>query len=460
MERTRNERRRAGRRVEVEVMHYDAAGSAVGRAPGEPRPVILAAGAVPGDRLEVAVEREARAAVFGRALRVLKPSPDRVEPRCPIVAECGGCPWQAFAYPAQLERKREELLRAVRAIPALRDVPVSAVRGLADPYGYRTKIQMPVGGRAGALEIGFFRPGAHEIVDVVGAGGCAVQSAEGNRIVAEARQVLDRARVEPYDERRHDGVLRYLLLRVDGSGRRAALTLVVRTDRFPGRDRVVERLAKVRGVTGVAMNVQPARGNVVLGRRTERLAGRERVLVEVGGKRFLLSPTAFFQTNAAAAEVLVERVRAHLAGPYRTLVDLYCGVGLFARFLTDRAARVIGVEENRAAVADAEAGAALVKEEKVSFVAAPAEAWALEAAPADALVLDPPRAGCEGRLLELVAKRLRPREIAYVSCAPPTLLRDLASLARLGYRTRAIDPVDMFPHTPHLECVAAIEKAS
>ncbi|HVY61014.1 MAG TPA: 23S rRNA (uracil-5-)-methyltransferase RumA, partial [Planctomycetota bacterium] len=257
------------RKLEVEVTGLDDSGAAVGRiagAAGAPgggaKPVVIAAGAVPGDRLEVALEHEGKTALFGRALRVLAASADRVAPRCPIVAECGGCPWQAVAYPVQLRWKWEALVRAVRAIPALRDVAVGEVRALADPYGYRTKIQMPVGGRAGALEVGFFRPRSHDIVD---ARGCAVQNPEGNRIVDEARAILDRARLEPYDEARHEGVLRYILLRVDPTGKRAALTLVVRTDRFPGRDRLGERLGAIRGVTGVYLNVQPARGNVVLG---------------------------------------------------------------------------------------------------------------------------------------------------------------------------------------------------
>jgi 23S rRNA (uracil1939-C5)-methyltransferase len=462
----REARARAGgraTRLEVSVRALDDAGAALARAVDErvaaedTRNIVIAAGAVPGDRLEVAVEREGRNERFARVLRVLEPSPERVTPRCAIVAECGGCPWQAVAYATQLRWKRDALVRAVRSSPALRDVEVGEVRALEDPYGYRTKIQMPVRGRAGALAVGFFRPHSHDLIDVAD---CPVQNPEGNRIVREAKAILDRARVEPYDEARHEGVLRYILLRTDGSGNKAALTLVARTDRFPSRDKVGERLGAIEGVSGVFLNVQPARGNVVLGRRTERLAGRDRVLVRVAGRAFLLSPTAFFQTNAAGAEALVERVRARLAGPFRTVVDLYCGAGLFARCLADRAQRVIGVEESHAAIADAEAGAALERTENVAFVTAPAELWAArDATAADAVVVDPPRAGCDPRLLEAIATRLKPRAIAYVSCFPPTLLRDLELLARAGYRTTAIDPVDMFPHTPHLECVAAVERS-
>ncbi len=446
--------------MEVEVEAFEAGGDAVARPAGvvagaDRRPIVIAAGAVPGDRALVRIDRESRNARFGTILRVLTPAAERTEPRCPIVGECGGCPWQAVAYPVQLRWKREALVDAVQAVPALRDAAVGEVRALADPYGYRTKIQMPVAGRTGALEIGFFRAGTHRVID---ARDCAVQSPEGNRIVSEAREILDRARIEPYDERRHAGVLRYLLVRVDPGRGRAALTIVCRTEKVPGLPKLGERLGAIRGVQGVYLNVQPARGNVVLGRRTVRLAGRERLLVEVGGKRFLLSPAAFFQTSAAGAEMLVERVRAHAPGPYRTLADLYCGVGLFARCLADRAREVIGVEEGRAAVEDAIAGAALGREESVTFVAAPAERWAAAAEqPVDAVVVDPPRAGCDERLLCAIAERLRPRRLVYVSCNPETLLRDLARLAALGFRTTAIDPVDMFPHTPHLECVAAVE---
>lgn len=434
--------------------------------PGE-KPLFIPIGAVPGDRLLVEVEHESRVARFGSVVRVVEPGPARVAPRCPIVLTCGGCPWQAISYPAQLEEKRARLLRALAAEPALRDVPVAEVRAAPEPYGYRTKLQMAVSGRPGALQVGFFRPHSREVVD---APACDVQHPEGNRILREARAVLDRARIVPYDDRRHAGVLRYLLLRIDGSGRRAALTLVVATDRFHRRAEIAKELGRIEGVTGVYMNVQPARGNVVLGRRTERLAGRERLLLEVAGMPFLLSPTAFFQTNAAAAEVLVERVRAHLPGPCAAILDLYCGVGLFARALADRARRTIGVEENRPAIEDAEAGLRLEMAKKgdqagpaPEFVAAPAGAWihrhaAEGGGPFEAVVVDPPRAGLEPEVLEAIPAALAPARLVYVSCSADTLLRDLALLAARGYRTRAIDPVDVFPHTPHLECVAVLDR--
>jgi 23S rRNA (uracil1939-C5)-methyltransferase len=439
------------------VAGFAADGAARMAVPPAEKPLFVPVGAAPGDRLEVAIEHESRVARFGRIARVLEPGPAREEPRCPIVLTCGGCPWQAVAYPAQLETKRARLLDALAAA-GLGEVPVAPVRAVPDPYGYRTKLQLAVGGRPGALTAGFFRPHTHEIVD---APDCAVQHPEGNRILREARAVLDRARIPPYDEHRHAGVLRYLLLRIDGGGRRAALTLVVLTDRFHRRAEIVRDLARIEGLTGVYMNVQPARGNVVLGRRTVRLAGRERLLVEVAGMPFLLSPTAFFQTNAAAAEALVELVRARLPERRASILDLYSGVGLFARALAGRAARVVGVEESRAAVDDACASLRLVAEgEPVpEFVAAPALAWIRrEAAPVDALVVDPPRAGLEPEVLEAIPERLAPARIVYVSCSPESLLRDLAALAARGYRAVGIDPVDMFPHTPHLECVAVLER--
>jgi 23S rRNA (uracil1939-C5)-methyltransferase len=394
-----------------------------------------------------------------------------VQPRCPVVGRCGGCPWQDVEYAAQLEAKREALVRDLRARPALAGVEVAPVEPIsAEPYGYRTKIQMPVGGRPGGLAVGFFAPGTKDLVAV---GDCAVQHPEGNRIVREARAILDRARVAPYDEARHAGILRYILVRLDGGGGRAALTLVCRTPALIGRRDLIARLAAIRGVTGVYLNVQPARGNVVLGRETVRLAGRERLLLEVAGRVFLVSPTAFFQTSAAGAEALVERVRSRLAGPYDVLVDLYCGVGLFARTLADRAKRIVGVEENRAAVEDARAGLRLeatrranapggepASEARIELVAAPVEAWIAGAGlRADAVVLDPPRAGCPAGVLEGIAARLRPREIAYVSCNPAALARDLEVLALKGYRVHGVHPIDLFPHTPHVECVAHLSRA-
>ncbi len=463
---------RAGRRSAAPIVAEIKGLTREGLAIAEPlgagfeKPILVESGAVPGDRLEVAIEREGQRAALARVRRVIEPSPDRVAPRCPIVLRCGGCPWQAMEYAAQLEWKRALLAREVAARPALRGAEVGAVAPvpLPEPYGFRTKIQMVAGGRPGATEFGFYRPHGRAFV---AAPDCAVQHPEGNRIVREARAVLDRERVAPYDERRHEGVLRHILVRLDGSGARAALTLVVRTPRFPRRAEVARGLAAIRGVTGVYMNVQPARSNVVLGRETLRLAGRARLLLEVAGMPFLLSPTAFFQTNAAAAEALVERVRARLPGPYASLLDLYCGAGLFARALADRARRVVGVEENRAAVEVARAGLALAAARgaapsaAIEFVAATAERYLARArGPGrafDAAVVDPPRAGLDARVIDALAREVRPRRIVYVSCSTEALLRDLERFAAHGWRARAIDAVDMFPHTPHLECVATLE---
>ena len=398
------------------------------------------------------------------------PPEDRAVPRCPVVGTCGGCPWQPISYAAQLRLKRARLMGEIRTCTALRGLHVGEVQPVAgEPYGYRTKLQMPVGGRAGALELGFFMPHRKELVPVEN---CPVQHPEGNRILREAREILERAAIPPYDERRGHGTLRYLLLRIDGSGRRAALTLVCKTDRIPRRAELAAALLRIRGVVSVALNVQPAASNVVLGPRTFRLAGLQRVLVEVCGLRFLLSPQTFFQTSAAGTEALVATVLGLLEGPVGTLYDLYGGVGLFGRALADRAGRVVIVEESPAAVADAEASLRLqAPRAPVELVRSPVEAFLRRfrlgrrppgsegtSGPGDAVVLDPPRAGAGEAAVRAIAERLAPARVLYVSCNPEALVRDLGTFAALGYQTHAIEPIDMFPHTPHLECVALLTR--
>ena len=442
-------------------------------------------GALPGELVEVELPPAARGGTRARLLRVVQPSPWRTAPRCRHAGECGGCSWQHVAYREQLALKGAILRNALVARLG-RDAPAAApVVGLSSgldaqgrPWGFRHKVHFVVGAGEGGPEpaLGHYRRGSRGVVPV---SECPVHAEAGNRVAFAVGEALTSARVPPVRSGPSTGVARHVVVRVSRSRAETLATLVVTRDDHPGLRAVTRRLASTGAApSGFHLNVHPGSGTLLFGARTRRLVGRERVREEAGGASFLLSPTAFFQTNLEAADILVELVRRALAplGAARVL-DLYAGAGLFALPLALSGCRVVAVEESAIAVADGEASLRLnpVAEGACRFVRADAARFVerlRRRGPAagrafDAVVLDPPREGAAPAVLRALVHDLRPRRVVCVSCSPRALATDLALLlgtgdrgARgTGYAVTELQPVDMFPHTAHVEAVAVLTRA-
>lgn len=416
-------------------------------------------GAVPGERASVQVPSGAGARGAWTPLGVLRPSGVRVLPRCPVFGLCGGCQIQDLSYPAQLEGKRRRVEEALGAA-GVGGVPVRAPLGMRDPWGYRFKAQFPVGFVRGRVVAGLYAAGSHRIVDI---SECPVQHPVADRVLRELKALVARRRVPVYDERRGTGALRHALVRVSRATGEAMVVLVSAVrDPAWAPDLAEDLRAAVPEVSGVWLNSNPARTNVVLGSDSRLIAGREPFVESVCGVRLLLSPGSFFQVNPAQAEVLYARAldAAALSGG-ETVVDAYCGVGALTLLLARRAREVVGVEEEPGAVADALASAGLAGATNADFREGPAErvlpALVAEGLRPDVVVLNPPRKGCSAEALAATAALL-PSRIAYVSCDPRTLARDLARLAGFGFRAREVTPVDLFPHTAHVESVASLAR--
>jgi 23S rRNA (uracil1939-C5)-methyltransferase len=301
---------------------------------------------------------------------------------------------------------------------------------------------------------------------------CPVHNERGNALAFAFRDRCQAAGIAaagaPTDGRRARGgrastvagVLKGLAIRVGRTTGQMLATLVVSAD-TDKRLRTATRglLASTSDVTGFHLNVHPHDDGFVFGAETRRIAGERRLREEVGGISFLISPTAFFQTNVRAAELLVGLVLEAIT-PDVPVIDLYAGAGLFAIPLARRGHRVVAVEENRAAVADAEATLRLnhLPADRCRFIARPVESALRSLDPAEAIVLDPPREGCSPQVVRAIFGTLRPRVAVYVSCDPETLARDLRAAISLGYRVGSVQPVDMFPHTPHIETVAVVKR--
>jgi len=434
--------------------------------------------------------------VPARLVEILVASPHRVTPGCrhfgpqpsPGVEPCGGCAWQHIAYAEQLRLKTALVTRLVReAVPgAPAAAPMLATTPLDAPWGYRHKVHFvfgnaseaspwtdehagsaslaqhliarPAGGRRREprLIMGHYARGSRRVVAV---SECPVHAADGNTRAFALRDACVKGGVTAAaNAGARGGVLKSVAVRVARRTRERMLTLVVVDDADRALRAATRRaLDGTGGDTALHVNVHPRANAMIFGDVTRRLSGPERLRDEVAGASFLISPTAFFQTNVAAGELLVDLVRRALPAGVPVL-DLYAGAGLFALPLALAGHDVVAVEENAAAVADGEASRTLnrVPPARCRWIASSVEHGLGRVKACDAVVLDPPREGCSAAVRERLFGQRKPALAVYVSCNPETLARDLAVAARHGYAIESLQPVDMFPHTPHVETVAVL----
>jgi len=419
---------------------------------------VCIAGALPGETVtaEIAHVSTHRPRGWATLLTIEEPAATRVPPACAAYGRCGGCVLQHFDYGAQVAWKERSLRAQVAAL--LADVPVQAAVASPAPLGYRNKSKLvPARGPGGRLVLGAYAPRSHQVVDL---DGCAIAQPPLDDVANALRQVLDDHGVVPYDERRLSGTLRYVVLRASADGDVLAV-LVTASDAFADGPAVAAALrARRPEVRGVVQNVNPSRGNALFGPREVTLAGERTLSDRIGDVRLCVSPQAFLQANRAVA-ALAYRAIADAVAPRPTdvVVDAYAGIGGIALGLAPRVARVIGIEEHPAAVEDAAVSAGWNGVTNATFVAGDVAERLAAVGRADVVVLNPPRKGCAPAVLDQAAA-LAPRTIAYLSCNPETLLRDLAILHQRGYRTRHVTPFDMLPHTPHLEALAILERVA
>lgn len=453
-----------GERLTVTCTDLDDLGAGWGETDGRR---VHIAGALPGERVTAVIEHVSRQgpAAWARLLAVEAPAPERRLPACPAFGSCGGCVLQHLAYDAQLAWKRRRVGDALAARATLGDITVDPCVPSPRALGYRNKSKLVVARVAGdgRLVLGAYAPRSHE---VVGLAGCRIAEPPLDETAAALRALLDEAGVRPYDERTLTGNLRHVVLRSNQAGEVLAVWIAAR----PLLDgaALARRFRALRPeVVGVVEHENRTRGNVLFSDAadSERIldgAGKIEDRVEVAGRsvRLRLSPGAFFQANRAVAGLAYTAIAAGLgARSTDRIVDAYCGAGGIALALAPQAGEVIGLESHAGAVADATASAGLNGIANARFAAGDAAALLTGLDRADLVVLNPPRKGCAPSVLAQVV-RLAPRAVAYLSCDPDTLARDLEALAAHGYRARAVTPFDMLPHTPHVEALVLLHKSA
>jgi 23S rRNA (uracil1939-C5)-methyltransferase len=468
-------------------------GEGVGRVDGY---VIFVRGGIPGDRLQVRLD-QARAR-FGRASveAILTPSPHRVEAPCPYFGRCGGCRLQHVDYAAQLTFKSKQVVDALERLGGLPPIEVRPILAAPETYGYRNKMEFTVARKRqrisseDAADDRPFEPkdedvrrglsgtaarrglsenltvGLHEAERydrVLAVDRCLLQSERMNALLDEARRFFVERGLTAYEQDSGEGLLRFLMLREGRRTDEAMVNVVTSSPAVSELEPLAGRLAaRVKETASVVMNVNPKKANVTVGVEEHLLGGRDHIRESVGGLSFQVSANSFFQTNTAQAERLFAIVleAAALTGD-ETVFDLYAGTGAISLLLAARSRWVYGVEVAQAAVDDAARNAAANGIANCTFLAGEVRfvlpQLIAQGVTAQVVVADPPRAGFHPKALSALA-HLAPARIIYVSCNPATLARDLGDLARAGYRVEWVQPVDMFPHTPHIEAVARLER--
>ena len=380
---------------------------------------------------------------------------------CPIARDCGGCEWLAVPYPIQLRRKQEQVEGLLGEMARQDGAEIEPIRGMDEPVRYRHKAATPFAhARGGRVRCGFYAAGTHRIVPC---DECLVEDPRARAILNAVARVAERLHIPPYDEDRSTGVLRHAVVRCGWKTDDVLLTLVSRVPELRDERRVVDELrASCPDVTSIVLNVNDRRTNAILGRRSRTLRGPGIMHDELLGCRFEIGPTSFYQTNPAQTEVLYELALDGLDDA-TTALDAYCGTGTIGICAAARrdGLHVTGVEQVAAAIASAERNArANDVADRCRFVAADATSWmAREGRDQrfDVVIMDPPRAGSTPEFLAGAAA-LEPRRIVYVSCNVVTQARDLEVLRARGYHLTRVAPVDMFPHTRHVECVITLER--
>ena len=426
--------------------------------------VVFVSGAVDGDRVETKIIKVAKNYAVGRLEKILSPSPHRLPVPDPGPARgCGGCAYRAIGDAHELELKRNAVKAAFRRA-GLPDAEVAPVLATGKTAGYRNKAQYPVTGTPDEPVIGFFAPKSHRVTD---ARKCPLQPPLFGEILDEIARQIKKYKIAPYDEKTHTGLLRHIYLRSSKEEKEVLLTFVLNGDALPHAGEVIRELTdRFPSLVGIGINVNREKTNVICGDEYKTLWGKDGITDDLAGVKLSFSAASFYQVNRDAAELLYKKAKeiADFKGD-EVLLDLFCGVGSIGLSMADAVREVVGIEIVPDAVKCAVENAKRNGIENASFFAgdasdvekllAGAESELGKELRPDAVILDPPRKGCDEKLLAFLVEKKIPK-IVYISCNPETLARDVAFLSKKGYGFSAVTPVDLFPRTAHVESVCRL----
>lgn len=441
---------------EFMVNGYSHQGEGIGRVNNF---TVFVPGAILGERVRVKINEVKKNFARGRLEEIILSSPDRVEPRCPVYNFCGGCQLQHIAYKKQLEMKKEIVENALNRI-GNQNIKVLPTIGMKDPWRYRNKGHFQVNQEKGRIRLGFYKAGSY---DFVPASGCVLFSLQMNRLVSYLEDQLSLQKVTVYHSKTGGGNLRNVLIRESRSRGEIMIVFFTKEDNLGFDQNILNDLARTfPQVVSVYQNINRNPKAVLPGKDFRLLKGKSDLEDALGSFKFKISPQSFFQVNAAQAEILNEKVLeyANLSGE-ETVIDSYCGTATISIYVAKHAEKVYGIEVEKSAARDAKINCELNGISNLKLFTGKAEEWLYKwrrsGEEVHLIIVDPPRRGCSLKALKGIIK-IEPMKIIYISCNPATLARDLKYLTKDGdYKLKKVLPIDMFPQTGHIECIASLK---
>ena len=442
--------------VSIEDISEDGAG--IGKLDGY---IWFIKDAVIGDVVRARAMKMKKNYGFARLMEILTSSEARVEPKCPVARQCGGCQLQAMSYEEQLKFKERKVKNHLLRIGKFKEdeIHMLPIMGMKEPWRYRNKAQFPFGlDKNGNIVAGFYAGRTHDIIECED---CLLGVEENKDILGIIKGFMRVHGIRPYDETTHKGLVRHALIRKGFHSGEIMVCLVINGKDIPAKEQLVEELCQVKGMTSISYSINQEKTNVIMGKEIVNLYGPGYITDNIGNVSYQISPLSFYQVNPVQTEKLYGTALeyAGLTGN-ETVWDLYCGIGTISLFLAQNAKKVYGVEIVPQAIEDARRNAALNNITNAEFFTGKAEEvlpeqYEKNKVYADVIVVDPPRKGCDQVCLDTILK-MAPKRVVYVSCDSSTLARDLRYLADGGYEVEKVRCCDMFGQSCHVETVVLL----
>lgn len=442
--------------IELNIDALTSEGSGVGRYNGL---AVFVNDTVPGDKIIAHIIKRSKSYAVGIVAEIIEPSPSRIESDCPHSKKCGGCSFRNMTYDEELKYKLSRVNDSLERIGHL-DIKAEEIIGADSVDNYRNKAQYPVSICDGELFAGFYAYKSHRIIPC---SDCRLQPEEFEKGIKAFEKWVESADVTSYDEKTGRGLLRHIYFRKGFATGEIMACAVINGDSISKADLLVKLLKEsLPELKSVVININKSKTNVILGKTSKAIWGSDTISDVLLGKKFVISPNSFYQVNHSQCERLYKKAReyAGLTGS-EVLLDLYCGAGTIGLTMAEGVKQLVGIEIVPQAVENAKINAELNGITNAKFICADAAKGAQilrkDGINPDVVILDPPRKGCDKALLDTV-EQMSPKKIVYVSCDSATLARDLEILKNKGYIAQRVTAVDMFPRTPHVECVVLISK--
>ena len=442
----------------VDIVDIGQGGVGIGKYEGF---TVFVDGGLVQDKIKVKITKSKKNYAVGDMIEIIEKSPFRVERKCSeSLRQCGGCQIQELDYQKQLDVKTNEVKQVISRIGKLDDVVIHDTLGMEHPFRYRNKAQFPIQKKDNMPVIGFYKKKSH---DLISTDECIIQHEVNDKIIKIIKTYIRAYNVSIYDEKTHKGLLRHLVTKVGFTTGEVMIVLVANGKKLPYLKELASVLKEnIPGFKTLVVNVNTQKTNVILGKENIVAYGDGMIRDYIGELVFEISPLSFFQVNPLQTEVLYNKALEYAnLGENDTVFDIYCGIGTISLFLAQKAKKVYGIEIVEDAIKDAKRNAKINNMDNVEFYVGKAEEVVpkmyKEGKRANVVVVDPPRKGCDEKVLDTIVS-MEPDRVVYVSCNPSTLARDLAYLNERGYKCHEIQPVDMFPHSVHVENVAWLSK--